>query len=311
VYINRQGQVSTSWVSRHPPLGILPDGLFSGETETVVFHEPGDLVLCSDGLVEAETPSGEWLGMDGVIRLLGTAVRSEDRFERLRQGLQAHLQADSGRDDISCMLLNVPMERRSNLRFALPGLVRQASVEDWSLDVSYSAHELRYVDVVPAVLGFITHVRILKPHQGALFLIISELFNNALDHGLLGLDSASKSGDGGFEHFLQERAERLEKLQDGHVFMYFHVHQQVGQAVLDITMQDSGPGFDFAALTRDLDGQALGASEDRTYGRGIALVRSLCEQVVYSGNGNKVWARYVLGDLENAIAADAEAGGGG
>jgi len=26
-------------------------------------------------------------------------------------------------------------------------------------------------------------------------------------------------------------------------------------------------------------------------------VRNLCEQVVYSGNGNKVWVRYVVSDL--------------
>lgn len=308
VYVNRQGQVATSWASRHPPLGILPDAIFSGETETMVIHEPGDLVLCSDGLVEAETPGGDWLGMEGVLELLAGATRSEDRFERLRQGLKAHLQADSGRDDISCMLVNVPIERRGHIRFATPGVVPQASVQDWSLDLSYSAQELKYVDVVPAVLGFITQVRILKPHQGTLFLIISELFNNALDHGLLGLDSACKCGEGGFEYFLQERADRLEKLQDGYVFMYFHVHQQDGQAVLDVTMQDSGPGFDFAALGSDPDAQARGGNDDRAYGRGIALVRSLCAQVVYSGTGSKVWARYVLGDLENPLAAPADAG---
>lgn len=309
VYIDRQGRVSTSWGSRHPPLGILPDALFSGETETVVFHEPGDLVLCSDGLVEAETPDGRWLGMEGVLRLLGEDSRSEARFERLRQGLKAHLRADSGRDDISCMLVNVPIERRGHVRLAPPGVVTQASVQDWSLDMSYSAQELKYVDVVPAVLGFITQVRILKPHQGALFLIISELFNNALDHGLLGLSSARKHGEGGFENFLQERAERLERLQSGYVFMYFHVHQQGRQAVLDITLQDSGPGFDFAALADDQEVSAGTRADDgRAYGRGIALVRSLCVQVVYSGTGNKVWARYVLGDLDTALAPPADEG---
>ena len=309
VFINKRGLVSTAWTSRHPPLGILPDTLFSGETETVVLHEAGDLALCSDGLVEAETPDGKWLGMEGVIHLLGGAVQSEDRFENLRQGLKAHLQANSGRDDISCMLVNVPIERRSHVRFAVPGVVTQASVQDWSLDLSYSAQELKYVDVVPAVLGFITHVRILKPHQGALFLIISELFNNALDHGLLGLDSARKSGEGGFEYFLQERAERLENLQNGHVSMYFHIHQHDGQAVLDITLQDSGVGFDYVALVGELDGQqTLEASDERVYGRGIALVRSLCTQVVYSGTGNKVWARYVLGDLETSLGSEAAAG---
>lgn len=309
VYITRDGRVSSSWTSRHPPLGILPDGLFSGVTETMAFHEPGDLVLCSDGLVEAENPGGEWLGLDGVIRLLGSDVRSDARFERLRQGLKSHLQADSGRDDISCMVVNIPIERRGHVRVEVPGQVGQASVEDWHLDLCYSAQELRYVDVVPAVLGFITHVRVLKPHQGALFLIISELFNNALDHGLLGLESASKSCVGGFESFLQQRTERLATLHGGHISMSFHVHRQDAQAVVDVVIQDSGPGFDFAKLLGRLDGPATREEEERVHGRGIALVRGLCAQVVYSGSGNKVWARYVLGNLADVAAQGEEEAG--
>ena len=40
-FVTLDGKVSMQWASNHPPLGILPDGLFSGTTETVVFHEPG------------------------------------------------------------------------------------------------------------------------------------------------------------------------------------------------------------------------------------------------------------------------------
>lgn len=301
LYINQEGKVSTTWVSRHPPLGILPANLFSGVTETVVFQEPGYLVLCSDGLVEAETPSGEWLGLEGVIRLLGGAEQGEDRFNRLRRGVAEHLQADSGRDDISCMVLHVPIERRREIRFAAPAVVSQSSVDEWRLDLSYAAHELRYIDVVPAVLSFITQVSLLKPHQGALFLIISELFNNALDHGLLGLDSGIKNGLGGFEAYLKQRVERLATLRGGHIALAFHIHQQEARAVLDIFVQDSGPGFDFPVLnSEDAKASALQEDEERICGRGIALVRSLCSQVVYSGTGNKVWARYVLGDLASA-----------
>lgn len=296
LYMSRQGKVLNSWTSQHPPLGILPATLFSGMTETVVFDEPGDLVLCSDGLVEAETPQGAWLGLEGVIGLLATADAARERVECLLRGLRAHLGAESGRDDISCMVLHVPIERRRQFRFAAPGVVCQSSVEDWRLDIAYSAQELRYVDVVPAVLGFITQLTLLKPHQGALFLIISELFNNALDHGVLGLDSGIKSGTGGFERYLQLRMERLSSLREGHVALAFHVHQQEAQAVLDIFVQDSGPGFDYGALMQRLDaGAAL--EEERPSGRGIALVRNLCAQLVYSGTGNKAWARFVLGDL--------------
>ncbi|MCP5278501.1 MAG: fused response regulator/phosphatase [Thiobacillus sp.] len=297
LYVDRSGEVLNTWVSRHPPLGILPSGLFSGMTETVVFNEPGDLVLCSDGLVEAETPQGEWLGLEGVTRLVGGAESGKARVEHLIRGLKAHLQSESGRDDISCMVLHVPIERRRQIRFAPPSMVSQASVQDWRLDISYASQELRYIDVVPAVLGFVTQITLLKPHQGALFLIVSELFNNALDHGVLGLESGMKAEEGGFERYLQLRMDRLASLREGHVSLAFHLHQEHTQAVLDIFVQDSGPGFDYGTLINQMEGDAAHMDHDRPSGRGIGLVRSLCSQLVYSGTGNKVWARYVLGEL--------------
>ncbi|MEW6677374.1 MAG: fused response regulator/phosphatase [Pseudomonadota bacterium] len=303
LYVNRAGEVATRWPSQHPPLGILPDKVFSSETVTVVFQEPGELVLCSDGLVEAENHVGQWLGLEGVTRLLGAAQDGHGRFARLQDGLLSHIQADSGRDDISCMVLNVPIERRQRVRFEAPSTVQQTAVDEWRLDLTYGAGELRYIDVVPTVMGFISQVNILKPHQGALFLIVSELFNNALDHGLLGLDSATKSWIGGFEVYLQQRAERLAALREGYVSMAFHIHQEAGSAVLDMFMQDSGPGFDYSHMGAESDTEALSEDETRAYGRGIALVRSLCTQVVYSGKGNKVWVRYMLGELENPPSA--------
>jgi CheY-like chemotaxis protein len=317
LFLNTQGEVAMRWPSRHPPLGILPDKLFSGMSETVVFHEPGDLILSSDGLTEAENLAGEWLGIDGVIGLLRQTPDSNSRFNHLLQGVEAHLQGQPGRDDISCLIASVPIDRRRQFRFAAPRMINQSQFAEWRLDLSYSAQELRYIDVVPAALSLMTQVQALKEHQGALFLVLSELFNNALDHGLLGLDSATKNWIGGFEIYLHQRAERLARLNEGRIDLSFLLHQDESRAVLDMSVTDSGPGFDF---TRRLsDEAALSDANDQTYGRGIALVQSLSDQIVYSGTGNKVWCRYLvsdlvmdkIGDAEGADAAGKPAAGGG
>lgn len=291
VFVTLDGKVSMQWASNHPPLGILPAGLFSGTTETVVFHEPGQLVLCSDGLVEAENPEGRWLGLDGALDLLVGAEDPQRRLAVLRDGLNRHLAGRAGRDDISCMLVTMPIERRRVPRFTAPAPVHQGHVAEWQLNLTFSAPELRYIDVVPAVLGFMTQVDALKPHQGTLFLIISELFNNALDHGLLGLDSATKNLIGGFEIYMQHRAEGLAALTAGRIGLSFLMHEDEGRAVLDIDVTDSGPGFDHEALLRDAD---LATNVTRPHGRGIALVRGLCSDLVFSGTGNRVWARFLL-----------------
>lgn len=295
LFLNMHGEVVMRWPSRHPPLGILPEPLFSGVSETVVFQEPGDLILSSDGLTEAENKIGDRLGIDGVIRLLGCSHEIDARFKCLLHGVDEYLQGEPARDDISCLMVAVPIERRREFRFTAPKLINQSQFAEWRLDLSYNAQELRYIDVVPAVLGLATQLQALKEHQGALFLVLSELFNNALDHGLLGLDSITKSWIGGFEIYMQQRAERLARLTDGRIDLSFQLHQDESRAVLDISLNDSGPGFDFNSRLGDQ--AALSESNESAFGRGIGLVKSLCDQVVYSGTGNKVWCRYVVSDL--------------
>lgn len=310
LYINSRGEIAMQWASSHPPLGILPEPQFSGLTETVVFREPGDLALCSDGLTEAENPEGAAFGLQGVHTHVARARTSARRFDSLREGIAAHLAGHPGRDDISALLVSVPIDRRRQIRVNNPTRARHGHLSEWRLDLSFGAEELRYVDVVPAVLGLATQVQALKPHQGALFLIFSELFNNALDHGLLGLDSATKSWIGGFELYMRQRGERLARLRHGRIDISALLHQDDGRAVLDIGINDTGPGFDFESwIARPA---SLEPSIDQAHGRGISLVRNLCEQVVYSGQGNKVWARYPVSDLivetETLDAGDEDTG---
>ncbi len=290
-FLTQEGKVSMQWASTHPPLGILPPSLFSTETETVVFHEPGQLVLCSDGLVEAENADGHWLGLAGTLDLLARAGDAETRFATLRAGLEQHLGGRPGRDDISCMLVQVPMERRRALRAVAPAPHHHGRVEEWQLSLAFGAPELRYIDVVPAVLGLMTQVEALKPHQGSLFLVISELFNNALDHGLLGLDSTTKNLIGGWEIYMQHRAERLGCLERGRITLSFLLREEQGRAVLDIEVSDSGPGFDHLSWLRTVE---AAAADTRTHGRGLALVRSLCAELSFPGAGNLARARYLL-----------------
>lgn len=285
--IDERGDVIQRWRSRHPPLGILPDGVFSGGTQTCRVHAPGDLLICSDGLVEAESPDGNGYGLDRIVDEFARAPR-HDRHARLIEGLEAHLAGGIPHDDASFMLVDIPLERRHNRRSVSTKGCR-CSVADWRFELSYGAAELRYLDVVPMVLGILTQIEAIQPHKGALFLVISELYNNALDHGLLGFDSVIKAEEGGFERYLELRAKRLQALTQGRIELAFHMHMDGAEAVLDIRARDSGPGFEY----KDYVSPHVHADR-RPHGRGIAQVRSLCRELVYCGCGNEVLARYVL-----------------
>lgn len=290
LFIDENGHVSMRWPSRHPPLGIMPPELFSGTTEIINYMHPGELVLVSDGIVEAENPSGQQLGANGLETLLCNAVPG-DRLAAIETGLNRHLADCLAHDDLSAIVIKVPTERRQTFRTAQTSTPVDKHMSEWRMELSWGAQELRSIDVVPAVIGFINQIKPLQPHQGQLFLIISELFNNALDHGVLGLDSQAKDQDGGFERYLEDRESRLSHLQDGRIDMGFYLHRVSGQAVLDIRVRDSGAGFDFDAYLASLDADQ---SLLQTHGRGIRLVRNLCSQLVYGENGSNVQVRYAI-----------------
>jgi CheY-like chemotaxis protein/anti-sigma regulatory factor (Ser/Thr protein kinase) len=292
LFLDDDGSITVRWPSRHPPLGIMAPDQFNDAVEAVNYLLPGELILFSDGVIEVESPAGERLNLPGLEAILCSTPKRR-RLEAMESGIMAHLAGRQEHDDLSSIVVQVPIERRQELRLAQStAVVADKSVSEWRLDLSWGVSELRDVDVVPAVLGFMNQIHALQPHQGQLFLILSELFNNALDHGLLELDSRLKNMEGGFERYLEEREHNLKSLTGGRIRMSFHLHRPAEQAVLDIRLEDSGDGFEYAVY----EGLSADGEMDPhvPHGRGIRLVQSLCEEVVYSGRGNVVSARYAL-----------------
>ena len=137
---------------------------------------------------------------------------------------------------------------------------------------------------MPLLVDTLVNLQELQEHRQALFTILSELLNNALDHGLLGLDSKIKDSPEGFVRYFQERQEKLSKLQEGNILISFSAKKEVRHGRLHIQIEDNGPGFDFEAWTPRFN-------EGPVYsGRGLSLVQGLCESLHFEGNGNIVCA---------------------
>jgi anti-sigma regulatory factor (Ser/Thr protein kinase) len=123
-------------------------------------------------------------------------------------------------------------------------------------------------------------------HQDCLSTILSELFNNALEHGLLELDSSIKETDDGFLRYYQLRRERLERLEDGFINIDIQLIKLDNQSVIEIEVKDSGKGI--------CDEADASPSIDHAFGRGIDIVRKLCDSIEYSHGGSSVTVRYLL-----------------
>ena len=117
----------------------------------------------------------------------------------------------------------------------------------------------------------------LRARAGALFTVLSELYSNALEHGLLRLDSAWKQDSDGFALYYQERSARLQALEDGWICLTID-HRPDGHAggELVLTCEDSGDGFSSVCSGADYAG------------RGLALVAALADELAFSEQGSRV-----------------------
>jgi hypothetical protein len=116
---------------------------------------------------------------------------------------------------------------------------------------------------------------------------LTELYVNALDHGILQLDSSLKKGEDGFTRYFQQREHRLQSLTEGEIRISLRLYTQHRGGYMVIQVEDSGHGFDInGVVLQEVPGTLFS-------GRGIMLVRSLCKQLHYAHPGNKAEAIYV------------------
>lgn len=287
VFLSNDGAVLRRWPSRHVPLGILDRAAFDPHPEIFQYDEAGQLFLFSDGVLEAENVHGGSLGAERIGELL-SKTPPERRFENLLETLKSHLGGKPAHDDASLLVVEVPGTDVPKAADDPSRQRRETRTAQWQFQLSLGPSELKTVDAVPLLTHLLTQVGGAGDHTSQIFLVLSELFNNALDHGILRLDSTLKTSPGGFEAYLRERAKRLEELTEGNIEIALELLQHPEQPALKVRIKDSGSGFDHRAFLDAI------VSENKPHGRGIFLVRSLGAKLEYHGCGNDAVAIYPL-----------------
>ena len=158
----------------------------------------------------------------------------------------------------------------------------------WKMVMELNAEVLRTTVPVPMLLQLVVDNPDFEQHRSNLLTLVSELLNNSLDHGVLGLDSSLKNEPEGFPLYYQERKKALAFLEKGwiRVDMEYTPLEKGGR--FTVVFEDSGPGFDYEKTL------ALSPNPDPTQfrGRGIKIAQSLCDKLEYSGTGSRVKAVY-------------------
>lgn len=287
LFISDSGGLEQRFESRHLPLGILSDSEFDAKTEVFDWKEAGQLILFSDGVVNAVNDAHEAFGIERVVRLMHATAR-EQRLGSLQDAVESFSGGQAGQDDLSIVTVRCLCESR------LPHVQTSGSVHtlprgasgSWQFDVELGPHQLKSDDTIPMLMQWVAGMGIEATLEKKCFLVLTELFSNALDFGLLGLGPHLHHRGEGLDEYTHERLKRLAELQSGSIRISVRHPAAADQPKFVLVIRDTGQGFDYSSLTSDE------RSENSSTGRGIALVRSLVSRLEFSDGGRTVTAEF-------------------
>lgn len=274
-------------LSRFPstnlPLGIVESRRLDLQATNIELDGSETFYMFTDGVLESRNSAGDMFGYHRIEQIV--ACEHCD-LETLIQGVSRFCGGEFFEDDISIAELKVKDILQTNYIDSLANLVPAAS---WKLNFCFDYHTLKNMKhPIEGVVDMMMQMQPIPSHKERLFLVLDELFNNALDHGVLELDSSLKQQEEGFLKFLTKRHLKLESLSKGFIEMNIQ-HRPLGmyEGEFIIKVHDSGQGFNYHQT-----GQARDTHQPTFSGRGVLLVKSLCHKVEYQGKGNAVKAIY-------------------
>lgn len=288
----RESGVRELVVSRHLPLGVLSAARFDAAMD--VFHtNAGDnLLMMTDGVLEAENELAERYGEARLKAALDAAPGSEAPIDTLLGSIRSFTGEQSGQDDLT--LVSLEMVVAAEFHESAERLPQSAlkGPAQWHCVYELRDDTLAHFSPLPLLLHICMEVPGLRRKSADIFTLLSELYTNALEHGVLNLSSDLKNSPEGFSYYYAERDRRLKNVA-GHFIRFTLTHSTTtdgGQ--LTIACEDSGRGFDHhgqVGPSKAVDSDAakgLG-SEAKYSGRGLLLMQKLGHSLRYSEYGSR------------------------
>ncbi|MFC0445228.1 SpoIIE family protein phosphatase [Pseudidiomarina halophila] len=275
----QDGVVKHRLKAQHMALGVLSVDDFDSQVATIRTQATDAIALFTDGVIEMLSQKREFLGMEALEHLIQTYPGRDD-FQSLVTELENFRGTQPLHDDLSLAILQC-----CPTGLASPEYGDEVQALPFTFQTTLDAEDLRQVDVVTSVLGVLGRLPALHGHRTTIYLLLAEVFNNALEHGLLGLDSRMKSDPEGFAYYYQLRTERLQALQSGSISIEVRFDQR--QNYLRISVSNTGVPWE--------PDQPISTTRlSQPYGRGLDLLQQLADDLRWTDNGRKVSFGYHL-----------------
>jgi len=268
--------------SRHLPLGVLNAARFDASMDLFQTDAGDRLLMMTDGVLEAENEQSERYGEARLWRALEAAHNGEAAIATLLEDIQAFTGEQSSQDDLTLVSLEMVIAsefQESAQRLPQSSLMGPAH---WHCVYEVRDETLAQFSPLPLLLHICMEVPGLRRKTADIYTLLSELYNNALEHGVLDLSSDLKRSSDGFSYYYEERERRLEDVS-GHFIRFELTHGATEEGGrLTIVCEDSGRGF-------SQDNRGTSENPGAGYsGRGLLLMQKLGHSLHYSEYGSRV-----------------------
>ncbi|TNF33427.1 MAG: response regulator [Gammaproteobacteria bacterium] len=273
--------------SKSLPLGVSSSDAFD-PAPGMYEMEPDDRVfLRSDGIHETVNAAGDMFGEDRLEAILHRDIPMAAMFDAVMQAVNAFAEGTERTDDVSLVeLVMVPKQAFQTGSDVVPLVRELQGPVDWALDYELRMDSIRSFNPLPLMLHILLEVPGLRGHAGDIYTILSELYANAVEHGVAGLDSSMKETHEGFVGYYLQKEQRLRELADAWVRFHIEYRGDDNGGCLRIVVEDSGKGF------KEVPDMTMPESGGQFSGRGLPLLKTLCRSLTVLSPGNRVEAVY-------------------
>lgn len=283
--LQRDGQVIRYFASENLPAGIPELSQYPVHIEQADIREGDRFMAFSDGMIDAfglEEIQQELLESPGKLSHNG-------HCSLIKNALAMRVQDTEQHDDISWALWEVPP---TTLQVSAPQAHHTENadlVTGLTLHFSLNPRYCDAKDLLPQIQTLLSNQSVPEEHIQVLMLLLTESIANAIEHGILDLESDIKMTQG-FEAFAALRKLRLSHCQNAEVQLKIALLMKTNTTEIEkfqIEITDSGEGFNWKSCLDD--GVKVEQSDEvLPFGRGLTLIKALASELSFNEKGNGI-----------------------
>lgn len=273
--------------STHVPLGIDQDKGSRLEFREFDIGHDDLFILHSDGLTDAVDKNGRMFDTRRLENII-ESKKDGDIFESIVNEYNAFSEHIELSDDITLVAIPCGENLESALWSGQEHRLRTMYSDKggWRLSMEISGASLKDIDPVPLVIDQYNSLDGQTVGAEALRDILTALYENALNHGVLEMSQLFASLEVEGEAYDTERNKRFDSIPYGFVRIEMEQILHGGEKSIFIRVEDSGRGFDHTDLFAGQSDRSLAAAAGKP--GGLAQVREISTSMHFRGRGNRV-----------------------